>query len=85
MIRKRFNNALNICSGKKINLIHLSKKLNKFSFNKNIIFKNSNKKLKKDIYGNNILLKKLGIKKFKNLNFILKTFLNGKKKNINFR
>ncbi len=85
MIRKRFNYPLNICSGKKINLIHLSKKLNKISFNKKIIFKSSNKVLNKDIYGNNNLLKKLGIKKFKNLNFILKTFLNGKKTNINFR
>ena len=85
MIRKNFNNPLNICSGEKINLISLSKKLNLMSFNRNIVFKSSKKTLNNNIYGNNSLLKKLGIKKFKNLNIILKSFLYGKKTNINYR
>ena len=85
MINKKKDKALNICSGKKINLISLTKKLNSKSFNRNLVFTNSKKKINQDIYGNNKLLKKLGIKKFKNLNFILKSFLYGKKTNINNR
>ena len=85
MINKKKDKALNICSGKKINLIYLTKKLNSKSFNRNLVFTNSKKKINQDIYGNNKLLKKLGIKKFKNLNFILKSFLYGKKTNINNR
>ena len=85
MISKNKDKALNICSGKKINLISLTKKLNSMSVNKNIVFMNSRKKANQDIYGNNSLLKKLGIKKFKNLNIILKSFLYGKKTNINHR
>lgn len=85
MISKNKDKALNICSGKKINLISLIKKLNSMSLNKNLVFINSRKKANQDIYGNNSLLKKLGIKKFKNLNIILKSFLYGKKTNINHR
>ena len=85
MISKRKDKPLNICSGKKINLISLTKKLNSMSLNKNLTFINTKNKINQDIYGNNNLLKKLGMKKFKNLNIILKSFLYGKKTNINNR
>ena len=85
MIRKRKDKALNICSGNKINLVSLTRKLNFISLNKKLIFMNSKKKINQDIYGNNSLLKKLGMKKFKNLNIILNSFLYGKKANINNR
>jgi len=85
MISKRKDKALNICSGKKINLVSLTRKLNFISLNKKLIFMNSRKKINQDIYGNNSLLKKLGMKKFKNLNIILNSFLYGKKANINNR
>ena len=85
MIKKQIDKPINICSGKKINLISLTKKLNLMSFNRDLKFINSKKKNNQDIYGNNNLLKKLGIKKFKNLNIILKSFLHGKKANINNR
>lgn len=85
MIRKRKDKALNICSGNKINLVSLTRKLNFISLNKKLIFMNSRKKINQDIYGNNSLLKKLGMKKFKNLNIILNSFLYGKKANINNR
>ena len=55
------------------------------SLNKDLFFSSSKKKVNQDIYGNNNSLKKLGIKKFKNLNVILKSFLYGKKANINNR
>ena len=55
------------------------------TFKKDIIFKNSKNKLKQDICGNNTLLKKLGLKKFKNLDIILKSFLYGKKTDTNYR
>ena len=85
MIKKKFDSPLNICSGVKTNLISLSRKLNLMTFKKNIIFKNSKNKLKQDICGNNTLLKKLGLKKFKNLDIILKSFLYGKKTDTNYR
>ena len=85
MIKKQIDKPINICSGKKINLISLTKKLNLMSFNRDLKFINSKKKNNQDIYGNNNLLKKLGIKKFKNLNIILKSFLHGKKANISNR
>ncbi len=85
MIDKVIDRPLNICSGKKINLITLVKRLNSMSLNKKLVFINSRKKMNQDIYGNNNLLIKFGIKKFKNLNVILKSFLHGKKTNINNR
>tara|TARA_B100000963_G_scaffold309570_1_gene285651 strand:- start:933 stop:1805 length:873 start_codon:yes stop_codon:yes gene_type:complete len=85
MIKKRFSNPLNICSGKKINLINLCKILNKMSFNKPIKLNISKKEFNKNIIGSNMLLRKLGYKKFKNINYILKSFLHGKKKNIDIR
>lgn len=75
MIKKKYDRPLNICSGKKINLISLSNKLNQMSFKKKIIFKNLKTNKISDLYGNNRLLKNLGIKKFRNLNAILKSFL----------
>ena len=85
MIKKQIDKPINICSGKKVNLISLTKKLNLMTFNRDLKFINSKKKNNQDIYGNNNFLKKLGIKKFKNLNIILKSFLHGKKTNINNR
>ena len=85
MINKRKDKAVNICRGEKINLVYLTKKLNSMSLNKDLFFSSSKKKVNQDIYGNNSSLKKLGIKKFKNLNVILKSFLYGKKANINNR
>ena len=85
MLNKKKDKALNICSGKKINLVSLTKKLNFMSLKKDLVFIKSKRKIDQDIYGNNNLLKKLGIKKFKNLNIILKSFLYGKKTNINHR
>jgi len=85
MLNKKKDKALNICRGEKINLLSLTKKLNSMSLKKDLVFINSRKKINQDIYGNNSLLKKLGIKKFKNLNIILKSFLYGKKTNINNR
>ena len=85
MINKGINKPLNICTGKKTNLISLAKKLNSMSFNKDLVFIKTKKKINQDIYGNNSLLKKLGIRKFKNLDIILRSFLHGKKTNINNR
>lgn len=85
MIKKQINKPVNICSGKKINLISLTKKLNLMTFKRDLKFINLKKKNNQDIYGENNLLKKLGIKKFKNLNIIIKSFLHGKKTNINNR
>ena len=85
MLSKKKDKALNICSGKKINLVSLTKKLNSMSLKKDLVFIKSRKKINQDIYGNNNSLKKFGIKKFKNLNIILKSFLYGKKTNINHR
>jgi nucleoside-diphosphate-sugar epimerase len=86
MIRKKIHQPLNICRGVKVNLITLSKKLNEMTFKKNIIFNTKRLKNNFDIYGNNRLLNKLGINNFKNLDAILKSFINGnKKKNFNNR
>ena len=64
LIDKKFEKPINISSGKKINLINACKILNN-SFLKNKI--SYDKKRGKDIFGNNTLLRNIGIKKFKNV------------------
>ena len=63
---------VNISSGKKINLIEVCKKINKFFIKKkNLKF---DKEKGKDLFGNNNYLKKLGMTKFKNIDQIIKAF-----------
>ena len=64
LIDKKFEKPINISSGKKINLINACKILNN-SFLKNKI--SLDKKRGKDIFGNNSLLRNIGIKKFKSV------------------
>lgn len=72
LLIKQYEKPINISSGKKINLITICKWLNDNKDRNKIIFDN---KRGGDIYGNNTNLKKLGIKKFKNIYQILKSFL----------
>tara|TARA_X000001036_G_C20685920_1_gene807626 strand:- start:1902 stop:2735 length:834 start_codon:yes stop_codon:yes gene_type:complete len=65
ILNKQYDNPINISSGKKINLINVCKIINKIHFKKKLLFE---KKRGGDIFGNNSLLKRLGIKKFKNIN-----------------
>ena len=64
LIEKQVQNPINISSGKKINLIKACKILNKKYVKKEMKY---DLKKGKDIYGDNALLRKLGIKKFKNI------------------
>jgi UDP-glucose 4-epimerase len=68
IVEKEFTKPINISSGKKINLIDIVKKINKKMTNKKIYFE---MKRVGDIYGKNILLKKLGLKKYKSINQII--------------
>lgn len=71
LIKKEFEPPINISSGKKINLINICKLLVPKNKIDKITFK---KKRGEDIYGNNSLLKKLGKKRFKNINNIIKIY-----------
>ena len=64
LIEKQVQNTINISSGKKVNLIKACIILNKKYVKKEMIY---DLKKGKDIYGDNALLRKLGIKKFKNI------------------
>ena len=64
LIDKKFEKPINISSGKKINLINACKILNNKFFKNKISY---DKKRGKDIFGNNALLKKIGIKNFKSI------------------
>jgi len=64
LINKKFEKPINISSGKKINLIDACKILNNKFFNNQISY---DKKRGNDIYGNNMLLKNIGFKKFKSI------------------
>ena len=64
LIDKKFEKPINISSGKKINLINACKILNNKFFKNEISY---DKKRGKDIFGNNTLLRNIGIKKFKNV------------------
>lgn len=72
LLIKQHEEPINISSGKKINLITICKWLGKKKYVKKILF---NKRRGGDIYGDNSNLKKLGIKKFKNVYQILKPFV----------
>jgi len=71
LIENKIENPVNLSSGKKINLIHACKILNKKFIKKEISF---DLKKGKDIFGDNTLLKKLGIKKFKDVNQTLLSY-----------
>ena len=73
MISKEIEQPVNISSGKKVNLIKVCKILNNIHFKKKLTF---GKKRGKDLFGDNNLLKKIGIKKFKS---IYQTLLSYKK------
>ena len=64
LIKKQIVEPINISSGMKINLIDACKILNQKNSNKNLKFDMSEGK---DIFGNNKLLKSLGINKFKSI------------------
>jgi len=64
LISKNFEKPINISSGKKINLINACKILNNKFFKKKISY---DKKRGNDIFGNNMLLRKIGFKKFKSI------------------
>ena len=69
---KKVTQPINISSGKKINLIDVCKKINKFFIKKkNLKF---DKEKGKDLFGDNIFLKKLGMTKFKNIDQTIKAF-----------
>jgi len=71
ILSQQFEKPINISSGNKINLIEVCKIINNLQLKRNISF---DKKRGKDIFGNNSLLKKLGIKKFKNIHQILSSY-----------
>ena len=64
LIKKQFVRPINISSGMKINLIEACKILNQKISNKELKF---DMKRGSDIFGNNNLLKRLGLKKFKSI------------------
>ena len=71
LIEREIEYPINISSGQKINLINACRILNDKFVKKEVLFD-----LKKgsDIYGDNSLLKKIGIKKFKNIYQILSAY-----------
>lgn len=72
IISRRFTKPVNVCSGNKINLIDLCKIINKYYTHKKTVkfdFKRGG-----DLFGNNNLLKSIGIKKFKNIHQIIREF-----------
>lgn len=71
LIKNEFEPPINISSGKKVNLIDICKLLVSKKKIENLTF---DKDRGEDIYGNNSLLKKLGKKKFKSINSIIKTY-----------
>ena len=72
MIKKQFIDPINITSGKKINLINVCKIINKlYVKNEDLYFIG---KKGQDLIGDNSLLKRIGIKKFKSINLILKSY-----------
>ena len=72
IIKKQFIKPINIASGKKINLINVCKIINKLYVKKKDLF--FEEKRGRDLIGDNSLLKKIGIKKFKNIKLILKSY-----------
>ena len=72
LLKLKFDNPINISSGKKINLVKVCKLVNKFFLKKKLISLEKNRG--KDLFGNNELLKTIGMKKFKDINQIIKSF-----------
>ena len=72
ILRKKVEYPINVCSGKKYNLVHICKIISSI-YLRNIPFR-YNKKRGKDLFGSNSLIKKLGIRKFKNIYQIIKSF-----------
>ena len=75
ILDKHFTKPINISSGKKINLIQICKLLNKFTVNKKLYFDSERGE---NIFGNNKLLRKLGLKNFKNIRKIVKSYTSAK-------
>ena len=73
ILRNKFSQPINISSGKKINLIKVCKILNENTFKRVLLI---DKKIGKDLFGDNKKLKNLGLKKFKKISSIIKSFLN---------
>lgn len=71
IMERKFENPINISSGKKINLIDVCKNINKLYFKKVLSYE---KKRGKDLFGSNKLLMSLGKKKFKNIIEIIKSY-----------
>lgn len=72
IINKSFEGVINICSGKKINLLTLCKKISKIFFKNKLIFISN--KNKQNLYGSNKKLRKLGMSKFQNINKIIRSY-----------
>ena len=73
LLNKRFEKPINLSSGEKTNLVVACKILNKHFLNRNIFF---DTKIGEDIFGDNSILKSIGMKKFKT---VTKTLLSYKK------
>lgn len=71
LINKKFEAPINICSGKKINLINICEMINNKNMKKKITYE---EKRSDDMFGNNSLLKKLGKKRFKNIKNIINSY-----------
>jgi len=76
ILQKEFIKPINISSGRKINLIKICTLLNQFTVGKTLFF---DKERGENIFGNNKLLKSLGIKKFKDIAKIIKSYTSGRK------
>ncbi len=71
LLKKEFEKPINISSGRKINLIKICKILNQIHIKKKINF---DLKKGKDIYGDNSLLRKIGIRNLKDIKKTLSTY-----------
>ena len=70
MLKSNYNGPMNICSGKRINLVNITEYMSK-KINKTAII---DKKRALDLFGDNSKLKALGVNKFKSVKKILKKF-----------
>ena len=72
IIKNKTEKPINISSGNKINLIKIAKLINDKKFNKKIYF---DKKKGGDLFGDNKRLKLLGMRKYKNINEIIDSYI----------
>ena len=70
ILKNNYNGPINICSGKKINLVSIAKYMSKM-INKTPII---DRKRALDLFGDNSKLKALGLNKFRQVNKILNKF-----------